>query len=298
MPSGSPWIKLKSRVKARISRIVRSELASELRRIPYWDTLSQGVEYSADFSAVQGPKGADGFPVPPRDLRHGYFQESDDVYIGVGREEAERFMEFISKYIPEARSLLDFGSSSGRVLRHLVGRDSYSNLVGVDIETRCIEWALANLSEKLKFVPISTFPSLPFEDATFDVVISRSVFTHIRDLALMALLELRRTLRPGGYALITIQDDRTWGEFRRHPEWFSAGELMHRIGVPHSSFSSERVPADYVALGFGPDSMIFYSDNYLRKVWGRFFDIVESTPFGERYTAQSILVLRKPEDKL
>lgn len=96
--------------------------------------------------------------------------------------------------------------------------------------------------------------------------------------------------------MITIQDDRTWGEFRSHPEWFSPGELMHRIGVPYSSFSSERVPADYVALGFGPDSMIFYSDNYLRKVWGRFFDIVDATPFGAKYTAQSILILRKPSN--
>lgn len=44
---------------------------------------------------------------------------------------------------------------------------------------------------------------LPFEDETFDLVVSHEVFEHIPDVA-AALAEVRRVLKPGGLAYINI----------------------------------------------------------------------------------------------
>lgn len=286
---------LRDVMKKRILSAVEHDMDPHLKRIPFWTTLSTQTEYSARFSSIDCPIGADDLPVPPPRLRQAYQVESDADYIAVGREEATLFQNAMDRYVPGAHALLDFGSSSGRILRHYVGLERYSDLVGVDIDTPAVEWALAFLPERLKFVPISTFPSLPFEDGRFDVAIARSVFSHIRDLALMTLLEIGRTLRTGGCAFLTVLDDHSWRTYAEDPEKFRPGTLMHRIGVRHESFASTEIPGDFVLQGFGPSSMIFYRESYLRRAWGRFFDVLDITPFGARYTPQSLIVLRKKE---
>jgi ubiquinone/menaquinone biosynthesis C-methylase UbiE len=61
----------------------------------------------------------------------------------------------------------------------------------------------------LHFVTTTTAPHLPFEDDYFDLVYCGSVFTHISDLADAWLLEIRRILRTGAYAYITIHDNKS-----------------------------------------------------------------------------------------
>lgn len=274
---------------------IKKSLISDLRRIPYWKMLSDEIKYVSDMSSVTIGKDADKMPLPPSNLRYGYHNDNDEQYLISGREEAKRFDDLARKYGAEIKRgrLLDFGCSSGRILRHFT-RYPNADLYGVDIEAPTIEWALSQLPQSLKFVPITTFPHLPFEDSYFDIVISNSVFTHIRDLAIMTLVELRRILRPGGIGLITICDDYSYQQYRNNPRLFLKGTYMHSIGIKHGDFHMEKIPGDFLVHAFGPCSAVFYRQSYLRHVWGRFFDICEIIPFCPNETFRSVVIMRKP----
>jgi SAM-dependent methyltransferase len=104
--------------------------------------------------------------------------------------------------------VLDLGCASGRMLRFLP-REETSEHWGLDINAAHIEWCQQNLNPPMLFATNTTSPHLPFEDNLFDLLYCGSVFTHISELAEAWLLEVRRVLRPGGYAYITIHTRQT-----------------------------------------------------------------------------------------
>ena len=53
-------------------------------------------------------------------------------------------------------------------------------------------------------------PHLPIEDGSTALVYGFSVFTHIDEFETAWLAEIRRILRPGGVAYLTINSDDTW----------------------------------------------------------------------------------------
>ncbi len=106
------------------------------------------------------------------------------------------------------RKVLDFGCSGGRVLRWF-DDEAYKGVEcwGCDIDAAAIDWAQKNLMPPFKFFTNSTAPHLPFEDNYFDFIYAGSVFTHIKDMATMWLLELSRCIRKDGLAIFTIVDE-------------------------------------------------------------------------------------------
>ena len=80
---------------------------------------------------------------------------------------------------------------------------------GTDISGEHILWCKQNMSPPFHFFITTTNPHLPFPDNYFDVIYAGSVFTHIDDLADTWMLELRRIMKPGGRAYITIHDNHT-----------------------------------------------------------------------------------------
>jgi len=89
------------------------------------------------------------------------------------------------------RRVLDVGCRYGALTRHYLAGNE---VVGVDVDSD----ALARAAELgIETVWADADADLPFEDASFDVVVLGEVLEHIR-LPQLLLREARRTLRPGG----------------------------------------------------------------------------------------------------
>ena len=161
------------------------------------------------------------------------------------------------------------------------------------------------------FATTTTFPHLPFEDNTFDLVYCGSVFTHVTDLADAWFLELRRVLRKGGYAYITIQDsssmetllsrirERPGGDGLPAQSWVkvdgdpgTSPALLEAIRGAERAVGVSRMK-DHAMLTFSTDpySNIFYDTQYLVDKWSRYADVVSVTPAA--YGCQTAFLCRK-----
>ena len=106
--------------------------------------------------------------------------------------------------------VLDVGCGDGFIDLGIIQKFQPSLLVGTDLfgvdlgdlEELSLEHLKKPLPVCLKFSEC-TETTLPFPDASFDVVISWSVFEHVSD-PVAVLKEIRRVLRPGGYMFLQI----------------------------------------------------------------------------------------------
>jgi SAM-dependent methyltransferase len=233
-------------------------------------------------------------PVPPMDLWEGY-ASTEEEYLEGGRHEMATMVEILSKAGASPQELarvLDFGCAAGRMLRFYPRHEGTSELWGVDINARHINWCQLNLSPPFLFATTTTAPHLPFEDGYFDLIYADSVFTHINDLADTWLLELRRIVRKGGYLYITIHDRRTvevlLTKYQDHPHFTELVGLVQsfceRTGVRSQNYAYFTILAD-------PISQVFYNEDYLVRKWSQWAEVLSVTP--EAHYHQAALLLRK-----
>ena len=104
--------------------------------------------------------------------------------------------------------VLDLGCGIGNILIALAERVEFSHRpVGVDVSPDLIrigerEIAQAGLRDRIQ-LQVSPATRLPFEDGSFDVVLTSHVLKHLDDEALLASFrEVARILRPGGRFLL------------------------------------------------------------------------------------------------
>jgi ubiquinone/menaquinone biosynthesis C-methylase UbiE len=233
-------------------------------------------------------------PVPPIDLWGGYADSVED-YLSSGRSDMATMLSIIEKAGESPRTLtrvLDFGCAAGRMLRFYPYEPRTSEVWGLDISAKHITWCQQHLSPPFLFATSTTSPHLPFEDNYFDLVYCASVFTHISDLADTWFLELRRILRKGGYAYITIHDKRTvellFTEYKEKKLYAEFYETVRRFDERTSVRSR-----DYASFSFGadPQSQVFYDRKYLVQKWSRFTNVLSVTP--EAHDYQTAVLLQK-----
>jgi ubiquinone/menaquinone biosynthesis C-methylase UbiE len=97
------------------------------------------------------------------------------------------------------RETLEIGCGAGKTTASLHA-DFGLQITGVDVDPYQIEKAKKLETEGLKFI-LSDGTTLPFPDASFDLVYSQKVLHHIEGWQ-DVLKEVSRVLRPGGYYLI------------------------------------------------------------------------------------------------
>lgn len=100
------------------------------------------------------------------------------------------------------RDVLEVGCGTGRILHRLA--EVARRAVGVDLSPGM----LAHARERGLDVHEANATDLPFEDESFDVVVSFKVLAHVEDIG-RALDEIHRVLRPGGKAVLEFYNRRS-----------------------------------------------------------------------------------------
>jgi SAM-dependent methyltransferase len=110
---------------------------------------------------------------------------------------------------------LDFGCSSGRIVRVLAAAHPDLEWHGCDPNPAALGWASTHLPG-IRFERSPESPRLPFGEETFDFAYAISIWSHFaEDAALDWLDELRRVLRPRGRLLLTTHGEQSLAHAQR-----------------------------------------------------------------------------------
>jgi len=228
-------------------------------------------------------------PVPPTSLRVRVGGWDDpDHFLGVGRKifwDIKRLLRSVDRAIPEFSSILDFGCGCGRLTRHLVP-SAGQKIVGCDIDPESIAWCDENLvREGMAFVVNDTLPPLPFADATFDLVIGISVFSHLpEDLQFEWLSELARVICPRGLLIASVH-----------------GESLLSKETPLETRQKFERDGFMYAKGFGtpglPDfyQTAYHLPVYVRERWQQGLRLVSELPRGINNHQDAYVFIRDVE---
>ena len=289
---------LKRFIKALVFRAIRPFLLEErIISNPYIAAkffpllASNSYHIVLKSSNTPSPNLKESLPVPPKELWQSYGEE----YLSTGRRDMSTMVEVLKKAgaSPETFDrVLDLGCAAARMLRFYPYSSDKSELWGADVDARYISWCQQHLGPPFLFLTTTTSPHLPFEDNYFDLIYCGSVFTHISDLADAWLLELRRVLRKGGYAFITIHDKTTM-DLLFTKSWKSKGTIEFVDMVKRFDEKTSIRAKDYAWFSFerDPYSQVFYDTQYLVEKWSRFAKVVSVTP--EAYGFQTGILLQK-----
>ena len=178
------------------------EVAWDRRRIPIDQALA-----------------TDTSPLPTVEQREGYYGPNHFNYWASGLRDYCQLLEWLEPNGVPRGTLLDIGCATGRLIRHAHAhtQTSFGEVIGCDINRAHVDWIGRYLPLTIKAFQNTSVPVLPLPDASVDVVTAFSVFTHIECFDTTWLMELRRILRHGGVAWLTIHGERTWRDIG--PTW-------------------------------------------------------------------------------
>jgi SAM-dependent methyltransferase len=154
-------------------------------------------------------------------------------------------LEAVGQPLSGTSRALDFGGSSGRVVRVLQAAFPAIEWHSCDPNEDAIAWAREHLPGTAFHVSPDQ-PPLGFPDAHFDLVYAVSVWSHLSEAAAARWLdEMRRVIRPGGALLLTLH---SW-ESTRH---LAANGLWDLHDV-RQSIADMYVRGHHFRHTFGPD---------------------------------------------
>lgn len=221
----------------------------------------------------------DRLPLPAPDNREGYWRNNHAAYWMMGLKDFDAVRLAASSHGRHGGRAFDFGGSTGRVFRHFHCQQAEFDIWSSDFNVVSYRWNQIHMPADIKVFLNGFVPTLPIPDHHFDIVTAFSVFTHIDDLESPWLLELRRVLKPGGLFYLTIHDEVFWEHMPK-----SVLAAVRRSDRGAKITSDSPFPAPRAAFEFSSDSYyntnVFHSHEYVRRQWGRFFDIVKIEPMG------------------
>jgi ubiquinone/menaquinone biosynthesis C-methylase UbiE len=236
----------------------------------------------------------DTFPLPLTKDRENYFGEHHFSYWASGLKDVNMIFNAASEYgINTPKAYLDLGCASGRILRHTAIKYPSMKSIGCDINRSHIEWCNNFLPSQVVVFQNSSIPALPIESNSIDLVTAFSVFTHIEAMETSWLMELRRILRPGGMAWITVHTENTLKEMDE--SWPLWKPVMH-FPMANKLFdlNSKTFEGNRLNLRYRNDTSysanVFYKEEYIRKFWGRIFKFAELRRRCPSYQDVAILI--------
>lgn len=152
-----------------------------------------------------------------------------------------RIVGFIDGHFPDTTDMhaLDLGCGGGRHSELLASRGF--ELSSIDVNPAMIAITTARLrTAGLKGrVGYGSILSIPYPDSTFDVVVTTGVLHQAKDSKEydLAIGELARVLKVGGYALLNIFTDTVWDKTYTRSEADPRAVITHE-GLPMTLLSS------------------------------------------------------------
>jgi hypothetical protein len=193
------------------------------------------------------------------------------------------------RHVHEFDRVLDWGVGCGRLARHFPKDRAAVALTGCDIDHDNIAWCNEHLPGS--FAACSMSPPLPFADASFDLIYSVSVFTHLREpMQLRWLEELSRVMSRGALLLTTIHGQ-TAIDFSRQPPSEYA-RLQREVRDRGIVFTGDNTQLDGHAEHGGEYVNVLHGADYVRRVWGRTFEVAHILP--GYILHHDLVILRKP----
>ncbi len=235
-------------------------------------------------------------PIPSAADREGYSANYSGRYWLTGLLDFLKVKQVAQQHSIELNKLFDFGCASGRVLRHFAFQSEIPELWGSDINARHIRWLCEHMPSRIKPVANHCLPQLPFPDHKFDAITAFSVFTHIDTFETCWLAELKRILRPGGFAYLTVHNNDTWSKLRQEIDNPNNRliESMKTVDPDVKEKLLGPMPPGRTVYRFthkGPyRAQVFHCNQYLQNVWGRYFDHIEILPC--QHIRQSVVILK------
>lgn len=205
----------------------------------------------------------------------------------------------------EASRVLDFGSGWGRISRVLLSQVAPERLFAADVDREMT--ALVNSTlPGINAMTVSPAPPTVLADASIDIVVAFSVFSHLSESAHTAWArELARLVRPGGVVAITILGEDFIDDVAGAQALQAAGEadafdqnmalIFPDVAGTRAAFRADRVVFDG-AGGGGVRTSDYYgwavaSRRCVERIWGAAgLELVRWRPSDE-LISQSLAVL-------
>lgn len=199
--------------------------------------------------------------------------------------------DYCSRDIADFGRILDWGCGCGRILRYFPDDLAAAKLMGVDIDSSAIDWCRQAFPGH-EFLTVSTRPSVPIADESFDLIYGISVMTHLREADHLAWLrELNRLSKPKGIVLLTTMGETAfwrgklpWNLFE---EWHFDQSGFLDTGSNHD-LGELRIDADYYRN-------VFISHEYIVRNWTRYFEVLDILPGAIAYN-QDLVILQKSKN--
>ena len=144
--------------------------------------------------------------------------------------------------VTDGENVLDIGSGPGFLATAMADAVGPSGkVVGIDISKQMVDRAASNASHPWVSYQVGDATELPFEDNSFDVVVSTQVAEYVPDIEAFCS-EVYRVLKPDGRGLILATD---WDAVCWHSENPERMERVLKAFAPHCADS--RLPRTLAA---------------------------------------------------
>lgn len=153
--------------------------------------------------------------------------------------------------------VLEIAAGTGAVTRHLAAElPANTGIVATDLNATMIEAAAALGTARAVEWRQADAQALPFDDASFDLVVCQFGAMFFPDRA-SAYAEVRRVLRPGGHFLFNVWDRIVHNELadvvtQAMAEVFPDDPPRFLARTPHGYHDTAQLRADLAGGGFGP----------------------------------------------